>query len=103
MATLSLLTVDHAQPDIPFPAGVQISGAAAGTTVTVNLRQTRGVAPFFNAQASAVIAADGSGGATFDVKLAGQAGDTVFAVLVASASDANNGFFAADAHAVLVP
>jgi hypothetical protein len=68
-----------------FDAVVHVPAVPRGATVTVTLRQTQGVEPFYRQEGRAVIGATGARVAAFRVKLAGMPGDTVFAVLLADA------------------
>lgn len=68
-----------------FEAVVHVPAVPEAAAVTVTLRQTQGVAPFYTEQKQAVIGATGAWTAAFKVALAGMPGDTIFAVLLAEA------------------
>jgi hypothetical protein len=103
MATLNLVTTREAPSDTPFPATVEVRQAPPGTDITVILNQTaRGLPPLYTEQAVVQSGPDGRARADFQVVLRGVAGDTLFAVLVASATDPQNSFYEPDAEMVLV-
>ncbi|MGK3988612.1 hypothetical protein WME99_36550 [Sorangium sp. So ce136] len=85
-----------------FEAVVRVPAVPEAATVTVTLRQTQGVGPFYTEEGQAVIDASGARRAAFKVQLAGKTGDTIFAVLLAEAKVQDGPSFEATAKALMV-
>jgi hypothetical protein len=100
MAKLDLQSPSLVTSSTPFPALVDVSGGTPGALVSVWLRQTRGLAPFFvSGPTMTTLDPGGNGSVTFpSVSLAGP----TRAVLVATGADAAHAFYQADAETVEV-